>query len=93
MKRFNILLSDSAVKELSVLENWTKQRIKSSLKELSKNPFRKRAGADIKKLKGLKNPDLYRLRVGNYRIIYAIDKNFVKITHIIKRSKVYEMLD
>lgn len=45
-------------------------------------------GADIKKLAGL---DLYRLRVGNYRIIYTIENEIrlITIENIDNRGQVY----
>jgi mRNA interferase RelE/StbE len=87
------LISDSALKDLNSLETKIREQIKSSLKELEVNPFRKRPKADIKKLKGLKDPELYRLRIRDYRIVFSVNGKFVNITHIIKRSKVYQNLD
>ena len=48
-------------------------------------------GADIKKLKGF---DLYRLRVGNYRILYCIDETIkiITITNIDNRGDIYKKL-
>jgi len=93
LTKFSVSISYSALKDLNSLDNRIKKRIKFSLKGLEEDPFRRRAKADIKKLRGLKNPDLYRLRVGDYRIVYVIAKKKVKITHILKRSKVYEGLE
>lgn len=93
MKKFNVLISETAQKQLYELDRKISETIKSSLKELGENPFRRRSGVDIKKLKGSKNPDFYRLRIGNFRAIYCVTGNDVKITEIIKRSKVYEWLD
>ena len=93
MTKFNVKISDSALRDLNSLESKIKERIKSSFKELGKDPFQKRAKADVKKLKGLKNPDLYRLRIGDYRIVFTIDRKDIKVTHILKRSKVYKGLD
>lgn len=47
-------------------------------------------GTGIKKLKG-KN-DMYRLRVGNYRILYTInnDMHIIKIQNIDNRGDVYK---
>ncbi len=48
-------------------------------------------GTDIKKLKGY---DLYRLRVGDYRIIYSMDDvvNIITIENINNRGDVYKNL-
>ena len=45
------------------------------------------------KLKGIKGrEDLYRLRVGDYRIIYYENSKCIKVTQIIHRSKGYDWL-
>jgi len=44
-------------------------------------------------LKGLKGrEDLYRLRVGDYRIIYYKDDECIKVTQVIHRSRGYDWL-
>ncbi|MFH1306772.1 MAG: type II toxin-antitoxin system RelE/ParE family toxin [Candidatus Micrarchaeota archaeon] len=93
MKHWNTLLSESARRAFYELEDSMQKRMKKAFKFLSKNPFQKRSGADIKKLAGSFNPAFYRLRVGDYRIIYLIDKKEVKITSIIHRSHGYKWLD
>ncbi len=46
--------------------------------------------SDIKKLEGEKN--LYRVRIGNYRIFYFIDKQnkIIKVLDIETREKAYK---
>lgn len=48
-------------------------------------------GEDIKKLKGY---DLYRLRVGNYRVTYTIDNviRLINIKNINNRGQIYKQL-
>jgi len=93
LTKFNVSIADSVLKELNSLDRQTKERIKSALKELWEDPFRAHPKADIKKLKGFRNPDMFRLRVGDYRIVYAIEGKEVKITHVLKRSAVYKGLE
>ena len=93
MQKFEVLLSETAVKQIKRLELKTQRVIKGHLKELSNDPFKKRSKADIKKLKGFRDPELYRLRVGKYRAIYAVINNRVKITEIFLRGKGYAWLD
>ena len=93
MKKFNVLISETAQKQLYELDLKFAENIKLSLKELGANPFRSRSGADIKKLKGSRKPEMYRLRIGNFRAIYAVIGNDVKVTEIIKRGKGYGWLD
>ena len=64
-----ILLPTHARKEYERLDEETKIRIKNALKDIAKGIRR-----DVKKLKGVKGrEDLYRLRIGDYRIIYYED--------------------
>ena len=58
-----------------------RDNIKSQIKILSEDPYSKKL--DIKKLKGRANkPDIFRLRVGEYRVIYAIQENKIWVTEI-----------
>lgn len=67
MKRYQVVLSRIAEKELFVLPAKMIERIIVVLKSLEENP----RPHGCKKLKGYSN--LWRIRVGDYRIIYAID--------------------
>ncbi len=91
--KFEILIFTSAEKEMKSLESKTRERIKSAVKVLEEDPFRRRAKADIKKLHGLKDPELYRLRVGDFRIVYYVEKSSVTITHVLKRGSIYDALE
>lgn len=48
-------------------------------------------GEDIKQLKGKKNKDLFRLRVGDYRIIYSVDngKLIIYVIDAGNRGEIY----
>jgi mRNA interferase RelE/StbE len=61
-----IELKKSAEKEFLALEELIKHRIKSAILALADNP--KPNG-----FKKLQNKDGYRIRVGDYRILYTID--------------------
>jgi len=93
MSGFSVLVSDSARKSFYELEENERDRIKKAISQLGKNPFRRRSGADIKKLAGSFDPVFYRLRVGNFRLVYAVLGNEVKITAIMRRSKGYAWLE
>lgn len=87
---FDIRLHPDAIKFLKGLDEGTRSRIKSALRNLEDDPFKKRPKADIKKLIGTKGrEDLYRLRIGDYRAIYAIEGNTVWVTEIFLRGKGY----
>lgn len=82
-----------AQRQFEQLDRSMKDRIRKGLKELSIQDLEKTGRLDIKKLHGIKNrEDLYRLRVGDYRIIFFEDKTMIKIIQILHRSKAYEWL-
>ncbi|MFH1424713.1 MAG: type II toxin-antitoxin system RelE/ParE family toxin [archaeon] len=90
---YKVNISSTAVKFITGLDYETGQRIKKGTEQLQKDPFLSRSGTDIKMLKGVKKgEDLYRLRVGNYRILYMVENSTVMITKIFHRGKGYEWL-
>ena len=93
MTKFRILLSQTAVSQLSLLNTKQKKRVKDGLLNLEENPFKRRSGVDIKKLVTPDVPPLFRLRIGDYRAIYFVLKDEVRVTEIIHRSKGYKWLD
>jgi mRNA interferase RelE/StbE len=93
LKKFEVLISETAIKQLGRLEEQAQSRIKKHLFVLKEDPFRPRPLADIKKLRGFDKPILYRLRIGDFRVIYTIQGNQVKITEIILRKKGYAWRD
>jgi len=83
-----ILLSSIAQKQFGILNKTQKEHIKSALKI-----FASEGRGDVKKLKGTKGREaLYRLRVGEYRIIFAKRDEKIFITQIISRSQGYDWL-
>ena len=64
------------------------ERIISALKTLEDDPFHSRSGTDIKKLSHTE-PTKYRLRVGNYRIIYTVEEKTIKVIEVFKRERGY----
>ncbi|MBC8034113.1 MAG: type II toxin-antitoxin system RelE/ParE family toxin [Chitinophagaceae bacterium] len=67
MKRYTVVVSQTAERELSKLPARTVERIINVLKSLEQNP----RPVSCRKLKGYKN--LWRFRIGDYRVIYSID--------------------
>ncbi|MGW7448719.1 type II toxin-antitoxin system RelE family toxin [Kitasatospora sp. NPDC054795] len=65
-------------------------RILTALTELGDDPFVD--GPDVKKLAG--NDDLYRLRVGDFRVIYQVrgDVLVILVVHVGNRRDVYRGL-
>lgn len=86
-----IFLSKIAKKQLDSFPDDTRNRIKNALYTLS--DAEKSRKIDTKKLKGIKGrEDLFRLRIGNYRIVYFEDVKSFKIIQIFHRGKEYKWL-
>lgn len=86
MKQYNVVLSKTAEKDLYKLPSQIISKIIPALQSLENNP----RPSGCKKLKGFTN--LWRIRVGNYRIIYAIDEviTLVDVREIGHRKDVYK---
>ena len=93
LTKYEVFISRTAVKQLESLNKELHDRIKSALKELETSPFEPRPKADIKKLHKLTKRQLYRLRIGDYRIVYSVENGNVKVAKIFRRGKGYEWLD
>lgn len=69
---YELIYSPAALKALEKLEKGTKERIISALERLRIRP----ESCDLKRLIGMPG---YRFRVGDYRVIFDMDKNEVQI--------------
>ena len=83
--KYEIQFLASAAKEFRALPEPIKRRVAKAIDNLEVNP-RPRG---VRKLKGHKH--YYRIRVGNYRIVYEIDDEtrVVTVTRIRHRREVY----
>ena len=82
---YEVVLSRNALKFLKKLPPTDRERIKEALLKLSQNPW----FTQYKKLRGY---PFYRIRVGNYRIIYSVeeDSKTVYVVRIGGRENVYD---
>ena len=71
-----------AIKHIETLDKPTKQRIKTAIEKI---PF-----GDIKKLTGYEND--YRLRVGNYRVLFSLDNDIIIVKDVLPRGQAYKRL-
>jgi mRNA-degrading endonuclease RelE of RelBE toxin-antitoxin system len=86
-----VQLSTKAQKEFRKLPKDVKTRIRTALQNMAADETKR---LDIKKLKGIEGrEDLYRLRVGSYRITYFPEKKVIKVIRIVHRSKGYSWLE
>ena len=92
MTIYDVRLSETARRQLGALSNKLQNRIKTGLRQLIDDPYKKRPKADIKKLKGPKRT-YYRLRVGDYRAFYVVEEDIVKVAKLLPRDKAYDWLD
>jgi len=69
--KYDIKIEKRALKFLKNIDKKTQSKIVEKIYALSENPYQ-----NSKKLVGR---EAYRIRVGNYRVIYEIDDNSVKI--------------
>ncbi|MGW8249898.1 MAG: type II toxin-antitoxin system RelE family toxin [Anaerolineales bacterium] len=85
MDNYRIAFARSARKELEVLSSSLAGRIFHKIEDLAKNP----RPAGCRKLLG--ESALWRIRVGNYRVIYSIDddQQIVDIIHVRHRRDAY----
>ncbi|MBS3085339.1 type II toxin-antitoxin system RelE/ParE family toxin [Candidatus Pacearchaeota archaeon] len=80
--KYQIFYEKEALKELNKLETSISRRIIKKIDEMSRNS----SSCDIKKLKASND---YRLRVGDYRILFLFDKDSIKILKIGHRQQIY----
>lgn len=88
MKRYTVVVSQTAEKELHRLPARIIEKIVAVLVLLQDNP----RPVGCKKLKGYKQ--LWRVRVGDYRIIYAIDDVIllVDVREVGHRKDIYDKM-
>jgi len=83
MDRFQVQLTEHAVDDLKDIPEKPQDKIHQDLEALEYAPFP--AGSRIKRLRGFR-PPLYRLRSGDFRILYQILGNIVTILRVIDRK-------
>jgi mRNA interferase RelE/StbE len=84
--KYSLEIKQSAQKELDSLDDAVFARVDRKILALADNP----RPARCKKLKGYK--DLWRIRVGEMRVVYVIDDSakLVSVVRVAHRREVYE---
>lgn len=80
---YDVFYEKEALKELDKLEPSISRRIIKKIEEMSENP----SSCDVKKLKA--NDD-YRLRVGDYRVLFIFNQKLIKILKVGHRKHIYD---
>ncbi len=86
---FDVTLTDHAITDLQGIPAEYQIQITRDLKTLESNPFPH--ATSIKRLRGFR-PPLYRLRSGNFRILYRIQERTVIILRVIDRKMLDRIL-
>ena len=89
-KNYQVELTKSASKEFKKLPKKIQSKVLEAFEFLSKNPY-----SEILKIKKMKGPEsLFRIRIGDYRIVYEVNngKLIVIIIKIGNRKDVYKNL-
>ena len=89
MELFNIQTTQTAVDDLDNIPKELRNKILPDIMNLSSNPFL--FGSNVKKLKGFK-PPLYRLRSGDYRILYRVQGQLITIMRVIDRKELERVI-
>lgn len=86
MAEYQVIIKPSAVKEIDRLPITVAARVAGKIKALAVTP----RPAGVKKLEG--EPVRWRIRAGDWRVIYAIDdaSRVVDVIYIRHRSKAYD---
>ena len=79
----DLFLSKSSRKYLSKLEKDIQLRILSAIEELPEK-------GDIQKMKGQHLQNVYRLRIGRYRVLFVREESSIKILDIDTRGDIYK---
>ncbi len=83
MNSFQVVLTQHAFDDLREISKESKEQIHRDLEALQTNPLP--SGTQIKRLKGFR-PPVYRLRSGDFRVLYHIQGQVVTILRVIDRK-------
>ena len=88
---FSIYVSKKALKNIKLLSKSQYAKVYDILNILSIKAVPHEL-YDVKKLKGTGNFDIYRIRIGDFRMIYSIDwiKGHIKILRFERRGNAYK---
>jgi mRNA interferase RelE/StbE len=83
MNRFQVVLTEHAIADLEEIAREIQEQIQRDLKTLQTSPLP--SGTQIKRLKGFR-PPIYRLRSGDFRVLYRIREDKVTVLRVIDRK-------
>lgn len=83
--QYQIFYTKRAERDLAKLDSQIKKRLDKAIKRMSNNPHIYSEHLTDTRL------GMYRFRVGDYRVIFDIDKNNIVILRIGHRKKIYRV--
>ncbi len=90
---YRIRVHPKAIKELHGLSSQAQSNIRKKLKALSSEFGRSDSRLDIRKMKGTKKEvELYRLRVGDYRVVFEFSDEIIWVARISHKKDAYRGL-
>ena len=89
MPSFQVKIARPVENDLQAIDAQIRLRVLQAIKALADDPYP--FGTRIKKLKGF-DPALYRLRVGDYRILYRIDSQTIVAITVVHRRYIERKL-
>ncbi len=78
-----VFLSKTSLKYLEKLEKSLRSKIVKAIEGLL-------GEGDIKKMKGAGPPNMYRLRVGKFRVLYLWEEDVIRVICIDTRGDIYK---
>lgn len=88
--KYKLKFTSISLKDIKNFDSTTRIRIIDELNKLLKSPYN--INKDIKKLKGI-NKKIYRLRLGDLRIIYFLSDTEIVVLRIIDRKDLMKIID
>lgn len=87
---YAIEVTPASQRDLRALERQVLRRIDARIRKLAEDP----RPATVEKVKAFDGGDLYRVRVGDYRILYTIEDNLllILVVRVRHRREVYRQL-
>lgn len=85
---YRVMVSKTFQREFRAIPSDLQVRIRNALTSLEHDPLTSRPHADITPLKDT-HPKKYRIRVGDYRVVYVIEGNDVMVLDMFHRGHGY----
>jgi len=88
-----VLEDEGAAEFFRALAPAPKKALRQALDRLREDPSGKKHDLDVRWLEGDRSQGLRRLRVGTFRVIFAVKGDVIRVTRIMHRSTGYDWLD